>query len=91
LFDLMAFGPVVLDVLEEFTVPGRVGLVTVLPVYDEFGQQRPGEVDVDVRHAQDVKHVLRRLPVAGDAPGLGAVLQTRAVPGPLYADVLDEF
>ena len=90
LFYLMAFGPVVFYVLQEFAVPGGVRLVAVLPVYDELGQQRVGEFGVDVRHAQDVEYVLGWLPVVGYALGLGAVLQAGGVFGPLDADVLDE-
>jgi hypothetical protein len=38
LFELVAFGPVILHMLQEFAVPGGMGLVAVAPVYDELGQ-----------------------------------------------------
>ena len=91
LFDLVAFGPVVFHMLQEFAVPGCVGLVAVAPVYDELGQQRPGEFGVDVRHAQDVEDIFRGLPVVGNALGFSAVLQAGAVFRPLDTDVLDKF
>ena len=91
LFDLVAFGPVVFHMLQEFAVPGCVGLVAVAPVYDELGQQRPGEFGVDVRHAQDVEDIFRGLPVVSNALGFSAVLQAGAVFRPLDTDVLDKF
>ena len=77
--------------LQKLAVPGCVGLVTVAPVYDELGQQRLGEFSVDMRHAQDVEYILGGLPVVGNAFGLGAVLQARAVSRPLDANMHDEF
>ena len=76
--------------LQELAVPGRVRLVAVTPVNDEFRQQGPGEVLVNVRQAQDIKDIGVRLPILGDAPGLGAVGHAGGVLGPLDSDVLDK-
>src|SRR5210317_2113709 len=67
-----------------------MGLVAVLPVYDEFGQQRAGEINIDVRQAQDIVNVLAGLPVVDDALRLGTVLQAGGVARPLYTYVLDK-
>jgi len=80
-----------LHVLQELAVPGCVGLVTVAPVDDEFRQQPPGEVLINVGQAQDIKNIVIGLPVLGDASWLCAVAHAGGVLGPLYADVLDEF
>ncbi len=90
LFDLVTFGPVVLHMLYKLAVPGRMRLVAVLPVYDELRQQGAGKFSVDVRQAQDIKDILGRLPLLGDAFGLGAVLQAGGVFGPLDANMLDK-
>jgi len=66
-------------------------LVAVSPVYDELGQERACEFRIDMGHAQNIVHVLCRLPVAVDPRWLGAVLQAGRVARPLDADMLDKF
>ena len=91
LFKVVTFGPVVLHMLYILAVPGRVRLVAVLPVYDELRQQGAGKFGVDVRQAQNIKDILGRLPLLGDAFGLSAVLEAGSVFGPLDANMLDKF
>ena len=80
-----------LHVLQEFAVPGCVCLVAVTPVDDELRQQFAGKVLINMRQAQNIKNIVVRLPVLGNAPWLRTVAHAGGVLGPLDADVLDEF
>ena len=65
-------------------------MITVAPEQHKFRQQLPGELDIDIGQAQNVIHILARLPVLGDASGLGVVLQCRGEARPLAPHMLDE-
>jgi hypothetical protein len=87
---VMARGPLIFDVLQEFRIPRALRRARVAPEQDELRQQLACECDVDVGHAQDVVHILARLPVGRDRPRLLVVFERVAVPCPLAADVRDE-
>ncbi len=91
LLNLVAFGPVVLYMLYKLAVPGCVRLVAIFPVYDELRQQRARKFSIDMRQAQDIKHILGGLPLLADAFGLSAVFQAGGEFGPLDANMLNKF
>lgn len=66
-------------------------MVRVFPVDDKLRQQAACEVQVDMRHAQNIVNIIAGLPVVDNALGLSAVFQAGAVARPLNANVLNEF
>ena len=86
----MALGPVVFYMLNEFRVPGRVGLIAVFPVDDEFRQQRAGKIRIDMGQHQNIEHVFGRIPLFGDSLGFRAVFQRGGVLRPLDSNVLNK-
>ena len=87
----MTFCPVVFHVLDKFSIPGRVRLIAVFPVYDEFRQQSAGKMLIDMGKTQDIKDIASRLPLLVDTLWLRAVRQARGIFSPLNAYVLDKF
>ena len=68
-----------------------MGLVAVLPVHDEFWNQRTGEFRIDMGHHQNVEHILGWIPLLTDSLGFGAVLQGGVEFDPLDPNMLDKF
>ncbi len=77
----------ILHVLQELAVPGRMRFAGVGPEHLELGQQRACERAVDVGHAQDVPDIGRRLPVGRQSPRLAVEVHGRAVACPLALHV----
>jgi len=78
-------------VLQKLAVPRGMRLVRVFPVDDKLRQQAACEVQIDMRHAQNIVNIIAGLPVVDNALGLSAVFQAGAVARPLNANVLNEF
>src|SRR5690625_7083972 len=49
--------PMVLDMLEEFGVPGAVHLVALAPIKRELGHLSSGELQIDISQAQHVVNI----------------------------------
>src|SRR5690625_3087578 len=83
--------PMVLDMLEEFGVPGAVHLVALAPIKRELGHLSSGELQIDISQAQHVVNILAGLPVRWQPLRFSRVLQCGIIAQPLAFDVLDEF
>jgi len=77
-------------VLQKFTVPGGVYLVTVHPVHHKFGEQGLCLGLFDACQPQCLKNGRIGLPIARNPRGFRAVMHLTGVLEPASADMLDE-